>query len=104
MRSGNSLLLVVLFLFFFEVVLFFLFFFDFLFLALFVFLVVEVVGDGIQMNRMGLRDFQFGFTLRAAQDFALLDFVFVDINFGATIRAANHGTILRTRIHGRKGS
>ena len=55
------------------------------------------------MDGMRLRDFQFGFTLGAAQDFALLHFVFIDINFGATIGAANHGTILRTGIHGPEG-
>ena len=44
MREWNSLLLVFLILFFVEVFLVILFFLDFLFLALFVFLVVEVVG------------------------------------------------------------
>jgi hypothetical protein len=52
------------------------------------------------MDRMRLGNFQFGFTLWAAQDFALLDFVLVHIYFGATIGAANHGTILRKNIRG----
>jgi len=64
------------------------------------FLFVEVVRDGVQMDRMRLRDFQFRFTLWAAQDFALLDFVLIHVNFGATIGAANHGTILRRNIRG----
>jgi hypothetical protein len=81
----------------FEVFLF-VFFLDFVVFFLFVFfvIVIEVVGNGIDMDGMRLRDFQFGFTFRAAQDFALLDFVLIHVNFGATIGAANHGTILRT--------
>jgi hypothetical protein len=92
MRGSVSLFLVLFFLVFVEVVLFVLLFVAFLFLALFLFFFVEIVGNGVQMDGMRLRDFQFGFTLRAAQNFALLHFVFIDINFGATIGAANHGT------------
>jgi hypothetical protein len=66
----------------------------------FVVLFIEVVGDRIEMDGMRLGNFQFGFTLWAAQDFALLDFVLVHIYFGATIGAANHGTILRKNIRG----
>src|ERR1700756_600102 len=82
-------------------VLFLVFFFVFFILGLFVIFVVEVVGYGVQMDGMRLRDFQFGFTFRTAQDFALFHFVFVHINFGATIGAANHGTILRAEFTGR---
>src|SRR5439155_20201814 len=64
------------------------------FFFLFIFLVV--VGNRVQMDGMRLGDFQFRFTLWAAQDFALLYFVLIHINFGATIGAANHGTTLRT--------
>src|SRR5262244_2579218 len=87
-----------LFLFFFLVLLeVFLVFFLFLdFVLFFLVFVVEVVGNGIYMDGMRLRDFQFGFTFGAAQDFALLYFVLIHVNFGATIGAANHGTILRT--------
>ena len=80
------------------------FFFDvvlvifFVFILFFVLVSVEIVRNGIQMHGVRLRDFEFDFTLWAAQDFALLDFVFVHIKFGATIGAANHGTILRTKI------
>ena len=67
---------------------------------LFLVLFIEVVGNRIEMDGMRLGNFQFGFTLWAAQDFALLDFVLVHIYFGATIGAANHGTILRKNIRG----
>src|SRR5271170_2139220 len=43
---------------------------------------------------MRLRHLQFGLTLRAAQDFSLLNFVFVHIDFRGTLWAAEHGTIL----------
>src|SRR5215475_4956954 len=66
------------------------------FVVFFLVFVVEVVGNRIYMDGMRLRDFQFGFTFGAAQDFALLYFVLIHVNFGATIGAANHGTILRT--------
>jgi len=46
------------------------------------------------MNRMGLRDFQLRLAFRATEDFALFDFVFVDVDFGGTFRAADH-SILR---------
>jgi hypothetical protein len=100
MRGRGSLLLFFFFLFLVEVVLFVVLLLGFFFLALLVFFLIEIVGDGVQMYGMGLRDFQFGFTFRAAQNLTLLHFVFVDVNFGATIGAANHGTILRTEIHG----
>src|SRR5258708_6642588 len=96
-------LLFVVFLFFFLWIVIFLvivfFFVVFLFFFLFFFLfrfVVEVVGDRIQMDRVRLGHFQFHFAFGAAQDFALLYFIFIHVNFGATIGAANHGTILRT--------
>jgi hypothetical protein len=96
MYRGNWLLLVFLFLAF-SVVFFVLvvFFLSVIVIVRFLFF-IEVVGDGIQMDRMRLRDFQFRFALWAAQDFALLDFVLIHVYFGATIGAANHGTILRT--------
>jgi len=70
------------------------------FVFVFVVLFIEVVGNRIEMDGMRLGNFQFGFTLWAAQDFALLDFVLVHIYFGATIGAANNGTILRKNIRG----
>jgi hypothetical protein len=88
------------FLFLVEVILFFFLFLDLVFVAFFLFLVVEVIGNGIQMDGVRLRHFELGFALRAAQDFALFHFVLIHVNFGATIGAANHGTILRTKIRG----
>src|ERR1700740_1430156 len=65
------------------------------FLSLFVFF-VQVIGDQIQMDGMDLRDLELGFALRTTQNLALFDFVFVDIDFGGTFRATNHGSTLRT--------
>jgi hypothetical protein len=96
-RGRGRLLLVVLgFLFFFLVFIFrkiavlarFLFF-------LFFIIVIEVVGNKIQMDGMRLRDFELGLAFRAAKDFAFFYFIFVNINFGGTFRAADHGSILR---------
>jgi hypothetical protein len=76
----------------------------FVFLFLFVFF-VHVIGDEIQVDGMRLRDLEFGFALRTTQDLALFDFVFVDIDFGGTFGATNHGSTLRTvlRIMGARG-
>ena len=101
MATKWRLFLVVFFFVFVEVVLFLIvFFLDFVVFAFFVLFIIKVVGNGIQMDGVRLRDFELRFTLRAAQDFALFDFVFIHVNFGATIGAANHGTILRTEIRG----
>src|SRR6266480_122505 len=64
----------------------------------FIFLVVlfvRIIGDEIQVDGMRLRDFEFGFALGTTQDLAFFDFVFVDIDFGGTFRATDHGTTLR---------
>jgi len=101
MYESIPLLLVLFFVFFEVVVLLVVFLLSLFLLVLFlVFLLVEVIGDGVQMDRVRLRDFQFLFTFWAAQNFALLDFILVHIYFGATIGAANHGTILRNNIRG----
>jgi len=64
------------------------------FLELILFFVfLEVVGDGIQRNRMSLRNLQFGLTLRAAKDLAFFHLVFVHVNFCGTFWAAEHGCI-----------
>src|SRR5260370_7190012 len=44
---------------------------------------------------MGLRDLELGFALGTTQDLAFFDFVFIDIDFGGTFRAADHVSILR---------
>src|ERR1700730_6033456 len=94
-------------------VLFFLFFFVLrkiavlahlfsLFFFLFFFVFIQIFGDDVQMNRVYLRYLELGFTFRATEDLALLDFVFVDVDFGGTFWAADHGSILRSIVH--KGS
>src|SRR5208282_4159813 len=42
------------------------------------------------MHGMRLRHFQLDIALRAAEDFAFLDFVFVQINFGVAFRTSGH--------------
>jgi hypothetical protein len=65
-------------------------------LILFFFVVVvKILGDDVEVNRMGLRDFEFRFALGATEDLAFFHFVFVDVDFGGTLGAANHGFILR---------
>jgi hypothetical protein len=56
------------------------------------FLVVEVVGDEVQMYGMRLRDLELGLTLGAAQDLAFFNFVFVHIDLCGALGAADHGT------------
>jgi len=77
-----------------------LFFFVFLFvivrkflsiLRLFLFFFVIVIRDGIDFDGMDLHDFHFGFALGTGQDFAFLDFVFVNVNFCSAFRTPNHG-------------
>jgi uncharacterized membrane protein len=67
----------------------------------FVFLVVlfvGVIGDEVQVDGMRLRNLEFGFALGTTQDFAFFDFVFIDIDFGGTFRATDHGSTLRTVV------
>ena len=51
------------------------------------------------MDGMRLRNLELGFALGTAKDLALFDFVFIDIDFGGTFRAADHGSILRRALH-----
>src|SRR5215472_2843157 len=86
-------------------VLFFVIFFLFEVIAIFAglalllflfFFLVEVIGDEVQVHRMGLRDFELGFALGTTQNLAFLDFVFIHIDFGGTFRTTNHGSSLPT--------
>src|ERR1700734_3212876 len=78
-----------------EVALLFLFFLGFLFVffdaRLFFFVVflvlIIVVGNLDEVDGMRLRHFKFGIALGTAYDFAFLDFIFVEINFGVAFRA-----------------
>jgi 8-oxo-dGTP diphosphatase len=58
-------------------------------------LFVQIIRDQVQMDGMRLRDLELGFALGTTQDLAFFDFVFIDIDFGGTFRATNHGSILR---------
>jgi hypothetical protein len=69
----------------------------FFFVVIF-FFIIEVVRDEVQMHGMRLGDLKLGFALRAAQDFAFFDFVFVHVDFGGTLRATDHGSILRSNV------
>jgi ABC-type cobalamin transport system permease subunit len=64
-------------------------------LLAFLIVIISIFRDDIEVHRMGLRNFQFRFALGATQDLALFDFVFVHVDFGGTLRAADHGSILR---------
>jgi hypothetical protein len=61
-----------------------------LFVVCFVFVIIHILGDDVQMDGMDLRDFEFGLALWATQDLTFFDFVFVDVDLGGTFRAANH--------------
>src|SRR5216683_1508395 len=74
---------------------------DLVFFVFFFFLVllfVQIIGDEVQVDGMRLRNLEFGFALRTTQDFAFFDFVFIDVDFGGTFGATNHGSILRTFV------
>jgi hypothetical protein len=71
-----------------------------LFVSFFVlFFFIQVVGDEIQVNGMRLRNFELGLALGTAENLALFDLVFIDIDFGGTFGAADHGSILRKHLH-----
>jgi hypothetical protein len=48
---------------------------------------------------MYLQNLQLGFTLRAAENFAFLDFVFVNVDFGGTFRTTDHGSTPLWQVH-----
>src|SRR5713101_5542780 len=62
-------------------------------------LFVRVIGDEIQVDGMRLRDLEFGFALGTTQDLAFFDLVFVDIDFGGTFRATDHGSTHRAAYY-----
>src|SRR5713101_3177864 len=68
------------------------------FLGLVVFFFVRIIGNQVQVDGMRLRDLELGFALGTAQDLALFDFVFIDIDFGGTFRATDHGSTLRKAV------
>jgi hypothetical protein len=88
---GTIELLLVLFL----IVLFFLLWevaiFRNLLLVFFVFIVIIVFRNDVQMDGMDLRNLQFRLALWATENLAFFDFVFVDVDLGGTFWAADHG-------------
>jgi hypothetical protein len=61
------------------------------FRLLVLFLLIVIVRDGINLDRMNLNDLHLGFTLGTGQDFAFFHFIFVDVNFGSAFGTADHG-------------
>jgi hypothetical protein len=101
-REGSGEYLLFFIVFFFLLVLFFgrVSILSALFAAFFVFfLFIQVVGDEIEVEGMRLRNLELGLTLGTAENLALFDLVFIDIDFGGTFRAADHGSILRWDLH-----
>jgi hypothetical protein len=68
-----------------------------LFLLVFV-IVVLIIGDDVEVHGMRLRDLELRLAFGAAEDLAFFDFVFIDIDFGGTFRAADQGSILRRDV------
>src|SRR5258707_4894819 len=99
-RGGACLLLLVVFFFVFVVIIFVdeVAIFSGLSFVFLVVLFVRLIGDEVQVDGMRLRDFEFGFAFGTTQDLAFFDFVFVDIDFGGTFRATDHGSTLRTVV------
>jgi hypothetical protein len=97
-RSGTRALLLVFFLVFLVIIVVdeIAIFAGLVFFVVVVVLFVRVIGDEVQVDGMRLRNLEFGFALGTAQDLAFFDFVFVDVDFGGTFRATDHGSTLRT--------
>src|ERR1700758_367019 len=62
--------------------------FVFILIVVDVILFLEFVRDGIQRNRMSLRNLQLGLALWTAEDFSFLNLVFVHVNFCGAFWAA----------------
>src|SRR5216683_616106 len=95
-RSGKCALFLVFFLVFLIIVVDEIAIFSWLVFFVIVVLFVRVIGNEVQVDGMRLGDLEFGFALGTTQDLALFDFVFIDIDFGGTFRATDHGSTLRT--------
>lgn len=57
-------------------------------LFIFVLIFIFILRENDQMNWMGLRDLQLGVALGAAQDFAFLDFIFIQVDFSVAFRTS----------------
>src|SRR5229473_7812627 len=101
-RRGRACLLLLVFFFVFLVIIIIVdevAIFSSLAFVLLVLFFVRIIGDKVQVDGMRLRDLEFGFALGTTQDLAFFDFVFVDIDFGGTFRATDHGSTLRTVVY-----
>jgi len=97
-RGARLLLLVFFFVFFVIIIVNEIAVFAGLVIFFLVVLFVRIIGNQVQVDGMRLRDLEFGFALGTAQDLALFDFVFIDIDFGGTFRATDHGSTLRKAV------
>ena len=57
--------------------------------------IIFIIGNEVEVDRMRLRNLEFRFALGATENFAFLDLVFIDIDFGGTFGTADHRCILR---------
>jgi len=62
----------------------------FLFVFFLVFLFVQILRNDIEVDGMGLRNFELRLALGTAQNLALFHFVFVHVDFGGTFGTADH--------------
>src|SRR5271155_3271369 len=46
----------------------------------FLFFFIVIIGNAVEVDRMGLRNFEFGLALGATQDLPFFDLVFVDVD------------------------
>jgi hypothetical protein len=96
-RKKSNDLLFVIFLFDFIIILGKIAIFRDLFLLIFfIFVVVNIFGDEIEMDRMNLGDLEFRLAFWATEDLAFFDLVLVDVDFCGAFGAANHSSSSRT--------
>src|SRR6185437_2666837 len=76
----------------FVVVLFLVLIFEIEFVSIFggFILIVVIFRDNIEADRMDLSDFELGVAFQGSEDFALLDFIFVEVNLSVAFRASHH--------------
>ncbi len=72
---------------------------DTAFLGFLLFFLVFFFGDDVEAHGVDLNHFELDVALRAAQDFAFFNFIFVHINFGVALRTSDHGEILLPELN-----
>lgn len=65
---------------------------DLFLLIFFIFVVVNVFGDEIEMDRMNLGDLEFRLAFWATEDLAFFHLVLIDVDFCGAFGAANHSS------------